>query len=212
MFSLCRDSVYADTVVVYLTPNADFSSSYVNYRTLAFQNLSTDLNSSSQFFWSFGDGTTSTEFAPIHAYDPEFLGKDSIEICLWIVNQFGCDDTLCVNKWIWPAQLHVPNAFAPEMTYVEDDNVFAPKGHSLMSYELKIYDKWGNVVYVTSTLDTDGKPLEPWNGRLYNTGELLPMGAYVWTIEATYNDGTIWPGQENKFGETRRYGTVMLMR
>jgi hypothetical protein len=117
-----------------------------------------------------------------------------------------------VNKWIWPAQLHVPNAFAPELPYVEDDNLFAPKGHSLMAYDLKIYDKWGSVVYSTNALDADGKPSEPWNGRVFNTGELLPMGAYVWTIEATYNDGTLWPGQENKFGESRRYGTVMLMR
>ena len=212
MFSRCTDSAYSDTIRVYLTPNADFTSTYVNYRTLAFQNLSTDINSSSQFLWSFGDGTTSTQFAPVHEYDPEVLGKDSIEICLWIVNEFGCEDTLCVNKWIWPAQLHVPNAFVPELPYVEDDNLFAPKGHSLMAYDLKIYDKWGSVVYSTNALDADGKPSEPWNGRVFNTGELLPMGAYVWTIEATYNDGTLWPGQENKFGESRRFGTVMLLR
>ena len=212
MFSRCTDSAYSDTIRVFLTPNADFTSSYVNYRTLAFQNLSTDTTSSSQYLWSFGDGTTSTQFAPVHEYDPEILGKDSIEICLWIVNDFGCDDTLCVNKWIWPAQLHVPNAFAPELSYVEDDNLFAPKGHSLMAYDLKIYDKWGSVVYSTNALDADGNPSEPWNGRVFNTGELLPMGAYVWTIEATYNDGTLWPGQENKFGESRRFGTVMLLR
>gem|GEM_PF-3319291 len=212
MFSGCSDTAYTPNVEVYLTPNADFTYTLLNYRTLAFQNTSTDLDTSSTYLWTFGDGNSSTDFAPVHTYRPEDLGKDSIEVCLIITNYFGCSDTLCRNQWIWPAQLNVPNAFAPELVYVEDDNLFAPKGHSLQSYELKIFDKWGNLVYQTTALDAKGIPSEPWNGQLNNTGELLPMGVYVWTIEAYYNDGTRWPGQEDKFGQTRRYGTVTLLR
>ncbi len=38
------------------------------------------------------------------------------------------------------------------------------------------------------------------------------MGAYVWTIEARYNDGVTWPGMPDKFGKTRKHGTVTLLR
>jgi hypothetical protein len=212
MFSGCSDTAFVPTITVYLTPDAAFTYSLVNYRTLSFQNQSTDVDTSSQFYWSFGDGATSNEIAPIHTYHPDVLGKDSIEICLIVTNYFGCADTLCTQNWIWPAQLGIPNAFAPELIYVEDDHLFAPKGHSLQSYELKIYDSWGNLVYQTTALDSKGIPSEPWNGRLFNSGEQLPMGVYVWTVEAYYNDGTRWPGQEDKFGQTRRYGTVTLLR
>jgi hypothetical protein len=212
MFSGCDDTSFVLPVTVYLTPEADFRYRYVNYRTLEFTNLSTDLDVSSQFLWTFGDGGTSTDFEPTHSYAPEFLGRDSIEICLYVTNYFGCADTVCYSEWIWPAQLNVPNAFAPEMIYVEDDNLFVPKGHSLEYYHLRIYDKWGNLVFETQALDSDGMPAEPWNGRLYNTGDLLPMGAYVWTIEARYNDGVTWPGMPDKFGKTRKHGTVTLLR
>jgi hypothetical protein len=140
------------------------------------------------------------------------VGIDTINVCLAIENGYGCRDTICKPLWLWKAQLSVPNAFTPNLDYVEDDNVFAPKGHSLGTYKLSIYNKWGNLVYYTDKVDSDGIPIEPWNGRFMNTGDPLPMGAYVWKIYAVFNDGTRWLGEEDAYEIIRDFGTVTLLR
>jgi streptogramin lyase len=107
--------------------------------------------------------------------------------------------------------LDVPNALAPDINYAGEDAVFLPKGHSLMEYELTIFDKWGNIVFTTTALDANGIPSEAWNGRLNNIGNPLPMGAYVWKIVAVFDDGTSWLTERTKIGK-RDYGTVTLIR
>jgi hypothetical protein len=83
-----------------------------------------------------------------------------------------------------------------------------------MTYQATIYDKWGNIVYSSNSLNEDGMPDVPWNGRYMNEGDVLPMGAYVWKIEAIFDDGTIWPGQRNKNENNKifNYGSVTLIR
>jgi hypothetical protein len=183
----------------------------LNWRKIQFNNLTNPI-SGNMYAWDFGDGEKSTDLSPSHEYLESIVGEDTLVICLTATNAFGCADTLCKPLWLWKAQLAVPNAFSPDLDYVGDDNVFAPKGHSLGTYRLEIYDKWGNKVYQTESVDADGIPTQPWNGRFMNTGDPLPMGAYVWKIYAVFNDGTRWMGQEDVFQVVRDFGTVTLLR
>ncbi|MBK8805917.1 MAG: hypothetical protein IPO21_04380 [Bacteroidales bacterium] len=41
---------------------------------------------------------------------------------------------------------------------------FQPKGYNLESYELWIYDKWGNLLWYTDKLTDKGEPAEAWDG------------------------------------------------
>jgi PKD repeat protein len=208
----CTDSTHsADTVTVHPKPSVDFEMVKLNWRKIQFNNLTNPIGGNT-YSWDFGDGAKSTDLSPSHEYLESLVGEDTLVICLAATNAFGCADTLCKPLWLWKAQLAVPNAFSPDLDYVGDDNVFAPKGHSLGTYRLEIYDKWGNMVYRTDAVDADGIPTQPWNGRYMNNGDPLPMGAYVWKIYAVFNDGTRWVGQEDVFQVVRDFGTVTLLR
>ena len=211
MASGCSDVVVSQLVTVHPTPEAGFRIDRVNLRTRQMVNLTVTSDPNTTYLWTFGDGASSTEFEPEHVYDPNRSGLDSLNVCLVATNSFGCKDSVCTSLWLWPAQLDVPNALAPDITYAGEDAVFLPKGHSLMEYELMIFDKWGNVVFTTTALDANGIPSEAWNGRLNNTGDPLPMGAYVWKIRAVFDDGTNWLTERSKIGK-RDYGTVTLIR
>jgi len=48
------------------------------------------------YLWDFGDGNTSTEAAPEHNYALE----GTYDVCLSIVNQYGCSDMQCKENYI----------------------------------------------------------------------------------------------------------------
>lgn len=106
----------------------------------------------------------------------------------------------------------MPNAFAPEANVGSEANVFLPKGHSLEHYVLRIYDKWGNIVFESKVLDEEGAPAEPWDGTHYLNGTPLPMGSYTWRIDAQFLDGSLWLGKEYKTGGRKNVGSVTLIR
>ena len=89
-----------------------------------------------------------------------------------------------VKLRVWPTNLIVPNAFAPDLNYIGEDALFLPKGHSLKEYEIWIYDKWGSVVWYSNKIDPDIKsPAEGWDGKHMDSGEPLPMGVYAGEFE-----------------------------
>ena len=91
---------------------------------------------------------------------------------------------LIAKLWVWPTNLIVPNAFAPDLNYIGEDALFLPKGHSLKEYEIWIYDQWGSVVWYSNKIDPDIKsPAEGWDGKHMDSGEPLPMGVYAGEFE-----------------------------
>ena len=57
----------------------------------------------------------------------------------------------------------------------------------------------------------DGSPSEWWDGK--RDGSLLPSDVYIWKVEATFENGDIWPGQHNlEQGLKRITGNVTLIR
>jgi gliding motility-associated-like protein len=93
----CRDSIQYLNIVNTTSPVANFSSVDTLTclgSTVNFINTSTAQNFTSQ--WNFGDGTTSTQTSPSHAY----ANTGSYTVTLIITDQFGCSDTLSVNRYI----------------------------------------------------------------------------------------------------------------
>lgn len=86
---------------------------------------------------------------------------------------------------------------------------FKPKGYYLKEYTIEVYSKWGKLVWSSSQLDGDGRPVEGWDGNL--DGELLPQGAYVWRVQALFKDNTYWKGNDIGDGNNKTYGTVNLI-
>lgn len=128
------------------------------------------------FHWNFEGGDT-TSGRQVSRYYPHVL-TDEYEVCLDVLDRYGCADTACAIVPVVVPSVFVPNAFTPNgdghndffMPFVDQ---FAAEG-----FIWRIVDRWGHVVFET----TD--PAEPWTGEHKNGGGILPEGIYVWELTA----------------------------
>jgi PKD repeat protein len=158
--------------------------------------------------WDFGNGKTSSGQSPVATYEKE--GSYDIRLITW--NGQNCVDTLTMTYELMFKGLFVPNAFEPSNLNSEVQ-IFKPKGTNLMTYYLEIYDRWGNLLWSTSELDSKGSPVEGWDGKLH--GEVMKQDVYLWKISARFKDGTIWDGHNTGNNENMpqtNAGTVTLIR
>lgn len=212
----CTDSIIVNSLIeVTETPHPSFDITPTTGSAFQFTNTSSQTSPSVFYNWHFGDGEFSTQESPWHDYDVDLYDNNySFEVCLTVINNNGCDSTVCDSVNIIGYRLNVPNALTPELSYSDygDAVHFLPKGYGLRSYELEIFDGWGNRIFRSTKLDEEGIPTEAWNGRRNNEGEILPMGAYVWTIKAVFENGMHWRGKEYESGRVETYGSVTLIR
>lgn len=89
-------------------------------------------------------------------------------------------------------RLFAPNAFTPNGDGLNDE--FFLKGRFIDEYNLRIYNRWGELLFETFTM-YDG-----WDGKLH--GKASPEGVYVWVATGLGFDGT----------EITLRGTVTLLR
>ena len=79
--------------------------------------------------------------------------------------------------------MNVPNVFTPNNDGVNDyfyPRQFLTKG--LTSFKMDIYNRWGQQIFETSSLDGAG-----WDGKLNNIDQ--PEGVYIYVIDGTFKDG-----------------------
>ncbi|PLW94298.1 MAG: hypothetical protein C0592_03275 [Marinilabiliales bacterium] len=127
----------------------------------------------SYWWWDFGDNTTSTEQNPMHVYS----NHGEYDIMQIVSNDFGCADTAYNSITVANDQLfYIPNAMTPNGDGIND--VFMPFGYgwSIDDFEMRMYDRWGNLLYVTSDIN------KPWDGTVMGGSETVPTGVYVWII------------------------------
>jgi len=154
------------------------------------------------------DSRGTTDPPIVHQYDMD--GNYTITLVSW--NEYGCQDSAMFEYEFVFKSLYVPNAFAPASG---NPNVtkFQPRGIGLKSYLIQVYDTWGNIIWESTRLDDDGRPVEGWDGTY--KGKLLPQDVYMWRVKAMFRDGTVWEGESvgNMSGLSREaQGTVTLVR
>ena len=157
--------------------------------TVAFYNKS---NYADTFTWIFGDGERSDLYETSHTYTD--LGTYRATLIAGM--EAGCADSTSMLIQVVMDQIFAPNAFRPDSD-IPENRVFMPIGLGLngTNFILKIYDRWGQVVFETSST------ANPWEG-FDKSGKDAPMGNYIWM--ATYND---IDGQEH-----RQSGQILLIR
>lgn len=184
-----------DYITVYGRPFADFLVSartvFIPDQEAVFRNLS---ENATNFSWEFGDGNTSTEESPSHAYTEEGF----YDITLIASNDFGCVDTLfraAEVEAISGGQVNTPNAFTPNVNgptggYVDPNgnadptqinDVFLPRLEGVERFKMFIYNQWGQLIFQSESQDTG------WDG--YYRNRLAPAGVYVYKLELRYSDG-----------------------
>ncbi|MBK8808913.1 MAG: gliding motility-associated C-terminal domain-containing protein [Bacteroidales bacterium] len=121
----------------------------------------------------------------------------------------GCVDSIVQSIFIEiSVGLFVPNAFAPTnpATGVRE---FRPAGFNLETYTISVFDAWGNLVWFSDKLNSQGQPSEAWDGSYQ--GKLAKAGTYFWVIDAKFKNGDSWTGM-NIDGKEYTKGPVMLVR
>lgn len=126
-----------------------------------------------------------------------FTDDGLFSLQLIVQNQFGCVDTAYGDKVInvdKSGTIFIPNAFTPNGD--NKNEVFIPviTGVRKQGYELRVYDRWGKLVFST----TD--PYKGWDGLIKNKPAATDV--YVWIMEGTFVTN-------NRFTKN---GTVTLLR
>ncbi|MEO8068731.1 MAG: choice-of-anchor L domain-containing protein [Flavobacteriales bacterium] len=164
----CGISATDDITVVVNAPVAAFSytgSVYVTNFPIQFLDESADATTWS---WDFGlPGLTSTEPYPVVSFDSDGF----FTVMLAIMDGLGCVDTTYRTILIDPElQFYAPNTFTPDADDVND--VFFGNGVGLLTYHMRIFDRWGEVVRETEEL------YGSWDGTV--GGVEAPTGVYTY--------------------------------
>jgi len=161
------------------------------------------------FVWDFGDGSTSTEFEPIHEYTEiniDDLGNEiGYDVSLIAINENGCSDTTQVSNAVIAKKrggLLIPNAFSPNLTGpssggIDDsgsNDIFLPITENVSSFQMQIFNKWGEMLFESSNRQSG------WDG--YYKGRLVPQDVYVYRLSLEFDNGT----------KETRVGDVTLIR
>ena len=142
--------------------------------------------------WQFSEDnkqSTSTQISPKYTMQQAGI----LAVHLTVKNDYGCMDS--ITKYIVVEagiNVFVPTGFTPN-----DDgynNIFLPVYENVTSVELKVMDRWGEIMFATSSQD------HGWDGRY--KGVPVPDGVFVYLIHAK--------GVDNKSYVFR--GTVTVVR
>jgi len=197
------DTTYTNLVTVYDIPVAFFNANpqptNISNPNINFFDLSS--NFVNQWDWAFGINqpgfpTNSNLQNPSVKY-PD-LNSGVYPVTLIVGSANGCYDTVTRNIIIDGLYtLYLPSSFTPNDDGLND--VFGPRGEKIDpdNYKFMIFNRWGETIFSSSSVS------DKWNGRLNNSGDLLPEGTYVWRIMA--KDGNT--GEEHEY-----FGHVVLLK
>jgi gliding motility-associated-like protein len=174
----CNDSAsFTGTFNVFAPPTAFFetdSSAFQLFLPILFDNQSTF---PAFYSWDFGDGDSSAQRNPFHEYrDTGFF-----EPCLTVLDNNQCTATYCKNLEIYfIGVVDVPNAFSPNNDGSND--VLYVRGYGVTEMEFKIFNRWGELVFESNSLDVG------WDGTYKDKGQ--EMEVYIYTLWARFLDGS----------------------
>jgi len=169
-----------NVIKVFNSPTAAFSyspnSATIISPTIQFADQSVDPSEIVQWWWVFGDQTDSvnTQQNPAHTYQD--TGTYCAKLVVTDIN--GCADTAINCLVIDPLfTLYIPDAFSPNGDGMND--VFMAKGQYVRSFEMYIFDRWGQEVFHTVDIN------EGWNGTIKGGLKVSQQDMYVYKILAT---------------------------
>ncbi|MFH1321134.1 MAG: gliding motility-associated C-terminal domain-containing protein [Bacteroidota bacterium] len=102
-----------------------------------------------------------------------------------ITDETGCVDSATITIEVIPFEFEpeVPDAFTPDgdglndILYVYD--ILGREGEALEDFNFKIFNRWGEMIFETSSID------QGWDGRHMKTGKDMEVGVYTWLLTAT---------------------------
>ena len=129
--------------------------------------------------WLWSNGETSSQITVV---------KPGYYTAVVTIDGCSSSDTVWVQN---DCYMNLPNVFSPNGDGVND--YFYPRQmltRGLTSFNMNIYNRWGQLVYQTNSIDGRG-----WDGNFNNIPQ--PTGVYVYIIDATFKDGQVEHHQGN---------------
>ncbi|MBI2269580.1 MAG: gliding motility-associated C-terminal domain-containing protein [Bacteroidetes bacterium] len=126
--------------------------------------------------WDFGDGSTVDSLN--YVQNPRHTYKDTGTFCIWqiVTNYDACKDSIKHCLRVYPEySFYIPNAFSPNGDGINDG--FNGKGTYIREYRMMVFDRWGNLIFVTESLNLD------WDGRANHGQEVAQQDVYVWKVD-----------------------------
>ena len=165
---------YPCMVNVRRTPIADFDYDPYNPNIIDAQVQFTNLTTYAEYYQWFINDTLITE--SIHMVKM-FSDSGKYQVMLTAENQYNCVDTVTKSiKVDYKTLIYIPSAFTPNGDGIND--VFEPKGDGVLSYSMQIFDRWGALVF-ESTSEEKG-----WDGSyVWKNRKDASIGTYIYQIE-----------------------------
>ncbi|MFM8596808.1 MAG: gliding motility-associated C-terminal domain-containing protein, partial [Flavobacteriales bacterium] len=140
---------------------------------LSFWNNSSGAQS---YFWDFGDGGTSTDFAPFHMFSNG--ENEAINVTLVAATNLGCTDTTSYLIEFDPGLIYyIPNTFTPDGD--QYNQTFKPiftYGIDPNNYLFEVYNRWGELLFESKN------PAVGWDGTYGPNGNQCQNGTYIYRI------------------------------
>ena len=168
---------------------ANFEIDSTQNPIFVFKNLS---QGNVKYYWNFGDlSVDSINKNTSHQYknDDTYWAN----VCLTIIDSFGCNDTICQKIQISKLLYFLFNGFTPGKDGKNDNLKIQYKGGTF-NYNLLVYNRWGALVFETLNANVSDES-KFWNGNVMNTGPECPSGSYF-AIYQLYLNGTNNPPKE----------------
>lgn len=171
---------YAPELADLKAPLAGFDRTVSTDSTVQFMDTSEGVPFS--WFWDFGDGTTSTERNPVHAYDSTGM----YNVCLTVENTAG-RDAIC--QMVTYTITSVENALDAALWQVfpnptSDLITFQYEGISAEPYRLEVFNSLGQRLtqrffYESTQLNTQNWIADVYIYRISRDGHLLKTGRFL---------------------------------
>ena len=120
--------------------------------------------------------------------DVELEGYANDTIYATVIDQNGCTATGALYVVVNTSRnVYIPNIFTPDGDGLNDDfRLTIGKGVERINY-LKIYNRWGELMYYQQNLNPSAANTVSWDGRY--KGKRVNPGVYVYLVEVVFLDG-----------------------
>jgi hypothetical protein len=207
------ESDFHDIQVVPL-PQPDFDATVDIDNNATFENTTPDAGSTPRmslvYEWNFGDGSpVDHNFTPAKHFYKYENSPYTVTLTATIPGN-NCSDIKVKTVTVkFSGELFLPNAFQPAASKTEL-RTFKAKGQKLKEWRMQIFNNWGQLVWQTTALNSNGEPVEGWDGTF--KGAPAQQGVYIWQITARFLNGSDWRGMSYKGSLPKRTGTITLIR
>jgi gliding motility-associated-like protein len=187
----------SDLITVHAQPVAAFNygpqPASIAAPTISFNDMSSNATSWS---WDFGDPASNENFSNMSSPSHTYADTGTYCVTLTVTNTPLCTSTVTDCNLVINPQFtfYIPSSFSPNGDGLND--IFAPKGEHIDEFTMRIYDRWGQLAYISKDV------FKGWDGRVITNGEIAQQDTYVYMIELT-----------DRIGEKHQYiGSVTIIK